>query len=369
MMYAFVFGKNWKLSLAEILAYFKTKEIAWDFVDLTRDCLVLGAELDAEKVIEDLGGTLKIAEITKSFDFNKIGEQDFGDDAVRPLSFYGESEMLPAVKKVFRKMPYPGAYSNTDLLKKRITENILIFGLKTCYFGPTVTVSNPFDYMRRDDRRPVLRPLLAISPSRARILVNLSQAKKSVLDPFCGIGTIGQEAALLGVPEVYLSDIDKKIIEGCKKNMDWTKKTYKTFSKVSIKPCDAKQVGSCYRNIEAIATEPDLGPMLNEPIGMSDAEKIINYLSVLYGNFFLSAQNCLAKGGRVAIVLPCLQSKKRRVFTQKRFPGFRAIDMLRAIPEEYKDFLGIKTWTVLDEEREPGKKRITIREFCVFEKT
>lgn len=360
MKLAFVFGKNWRLSLAEILAYFETEAVHFDFVDLTENALVMDANVDPAAAISDLGGTLKIVEIEKEFDFTALQEQKLDLDI--NISFYGDKKLLPRVRKVFNRLPRGGIIASVDLIKKRIDEHALVFGLKTCYFGKTIAVSNPFDFQHRDIGRPVQRPELSISPSRARILVNLSKARTNLLDPFCGVGTIGQEALLRGVKTVYLSDIDKNCVAATQKNMRWLgKKT------AIVQRCDARKLQERYAGISAIATEPELGPKLRRRPSKSDAEKIVKYLAPLYIEFFKSAAHVLKKGSRVAIVLPCINSVRGKVFMKKYFPRFQLIDPFSSVPAQFREYLGIKRRTVLDEEREIGKERIIGREFCVYE--
>jgi len=362
-MLAFVFGKNWALSLAELLSYFEKDGVKWTFVDLTKKALIVEAEL-LPATIEELGGTLKMVQIDKWFEFSDLTKQDFGEYVDWPISFYASHELFKGVKKIFKRFPKDGVLSPADLIKKKQREVCLIFGLKTCYFGETVAVSDPYDFKKRDVGRPVQRPELSISPSRARILVNLSQAKESLLDPFCGIGTIGQEALLAGVPNISLSDIDKKAVEWTKRNMDWAKKTFKRKASVAARTGDARNLDG---HFEAIATEPDLGPKLQYRINKSDAEQIIGYLTDLYRAFFWSAHRVLKPGGRIAIVLPCINSKTGKVFVNKRFDGFRLVHPFEKIPKDYRDYLKTRA-TILDEEREEGKTRVVVREFCVYRK-
>ena len=98
MKLAFVFGKNWQLSLAEILAWLEREQTKWQFIDLTKKALILSAELDARRVIKQLGGTLKIVRVEKEFDFKEIDKQDFAEYAGWPVSIYGSHLLLKDVK-------------------------------------------------------------------------------------------------------------------------------------------------------------------------------------------------------------------------------------------------------------------------------
>jgi tRNA G10 N-methylase Trm11 len=362
-MFAFVFGKNWMLSLAELLSYFEREGIRWSFVDLSKKALVIDGEIWPE-MIKDLGGTLKIVQIDKWFDFIDLNKQDFGDYVDWPISVYGSHLLFKDVKKIFKRFPKDGVLSPLELLKKRKSEVCLIFGMKTCYFGETIAVSNPYEFKKRDVSRPVQRPELSISPSRARILVNLSQARESIMDPFCGIGTIGQEALLSGIGKIYLSDIDKKAVAATKTNLDWAKRAFKKKASVVVETKDARKLSG---SVEAIATEPDLGPKLKYRIKEADAKQIVEYLTALYRAFFKSAHEVLPVNGRVAIVLPCINSTSGKVFVNKRYDGFEMVDLFEKIPQIYREYLKMRS-TILDEEREEGKARVVVREFCVYRK-
>jgi len=360
-MFAFIFGKNWMLSLAEILSYFERDGVKWSFVDLSKKALIINGEIMPE-TINELGGTLKIVRIDKWFDFVDLGKQDFGDYIDWPISFYASHELFKGVKKIFSRFPKDGVNSHTWLIKKRRSEVCMVFGMKTCYFGETIAISDPYDFKKRDSSRPAQRPELSIAPSRARILVNLSQARDSIMDPFCGIGTIGQEALLIDVPKIFLSDIDKTAVEMTKRNMEWARKTFKKRGSVTIETRDARSLSG---HVEAIATEPELGPKLQYRINKPDAEQIVRYLTDLYRSFFRSAHTVVQN--RIAIVLPCINSKTGKVFMNKRFDGYRPVDLFAGIPEHYRRYLKIRKY-VLDEEREEGKTRVVVREFCVYRK-
>ncbi len=85
-----------------------------------------------------------------------------------------------------------------------------------------------------EDRKVQYRPFfspISLHPRIARALVNLSQIRKGeiLLDPFCGTGGILLEAGLIG-GRIVGSDIDKKMVDGCKRMLEhYGIKGYKLF--------------------------------------------------------------------------------------------------------------------------------------------
>ena len=60
----FISGKNWILSLAELTSYFKARTIDFKIDYFSTEFFTLTFEKDLNpKVIDDLGGTIKIAAI------------------------------------------------------------------------------------------------------------------------------------------------------------------------------------------------------------------------------------------------------------------------------------------------------------------
>lgn len=103
---------------------------------------------------------------------------------------------------------------------------------------------------RRGHLRPFLSPV-TLHPKIARALVNLSAVKTSetLLDPFCGTGGILLEAGFLGI-NVIGSDIEKKMIEGCQKNLDYYHlKSYKLFN------ADIGDIPHYVPSVDAVVTD------------------------------------------------------------------------------------------------------------------
>ncbi|MEK7122635.1 MAG: methyltransferase domain-containing protein, partial [Patescibacteria group bacterium] len=178
---------------------------------------------------------------------------------------------------------------------------ILIDGDSTT-LGITEAVQDFEAYSRRDYHRPHRDMKTGLLPPKiARIMVNLAGVKKdSVLaDPFCGLGTILQEALLLGHTRVIGGDIDEKNVRAAQENVAWL-----NAGPAEIKQCDARKLVSCFQehSIDAIVTEPTLGRPLNA--GQTISRKEIAILCDLYIDSFRSFRDVLKPGGFVVIVFP-----------------------------------------------------------------
>lgn len=78
-------------------------------------------------------------------------------------------------------------------------------------------------YSSRDQNRPKRDAKVGMLPPKlAQIIINLTAptANATVLDPFCGTGVILQEALLMGY-EVYGTDIEERMIEYSRANLEW----------------------------------------------------------------------------------------------------------------------------------------------------
>ena len=93
--------------------------------------------------------------------------------------------------------------------------NLILWGLRDGKFTGTYNGISPTD-------RPFFKPV-TLDPRLARLMVSLSFSggpPSMIVDPFCGTGGIAIEASLLGL-EVLASDLDSRMVEGTKSNLDW----------------------------------------------------------------------------------------------------------------------------------------------------
>jgi tRNA G10 N-methylase Trm11 len=134
-----------------------------------------------------------------------------------------------------------------------------------------------------------------------------------LLDPFCVVGTLIQEAALMKM-DVIGVDKDSWCVKAARANLDWLKKEY---------PLQLEQMASTVllgdarnltnqieiNSIDAIATEPTLGPALHHIPTMSRAKRIVEDLKSLYYDFLEEAHKVLKYNGHLVIVSPCVRTR------------------------------------------------------------
>src|SRR3989344_358663 len=295
--YIFVLGRNPELSVLELKSYLEARNIAYDLLEATKEILLLQLpNLDFRKMIKDLGGIVKIGEVGfKNFyegDKNKI--------------LYGVNRYSSNLKINFNEIfkaegikAYLKAKENINPSKSvKLDVEFLIYKNNV---AKVVAVFNPKEYKERD-KRPYLDSLRVSSIRLSKILINLSWAKEGdlLLDPFCGVGTILQEALLMGIKVIGV-DKDKIIIDKCKENLRWLNK-----NGWEVINADSRYLSKYIKSVDNVATEPYLGPFLNSPPNNEEAKRIIKLLEELYSPLFNELYKIVK--GKVSIVIPWFRS-------------------------------------------------------------
>ncbi len=119
---------------------------------------------------------------------------------------------------------------------------------KRCYVCELLHVVDKKQFLeRRPDKRPFFMPSVVL-PKFARALVNLSGARRNLLDPMCGTGSILIEAGLMNIYAVGM-DIYRKIAAGCAENLRF----YGVEADVLVG--DARNMPISDESVEAIVTD------------------------------------------------------------------------------------------------------------------
>jgi tRNA G10 N-methylase Trm11 len=382
----FIPGKNPNLSLAELASWLDSRGSGFRIAE-TGDGFIL-AEAEKAPQADDLGGMIKVCRHLGSFDkgFLKEPENMFSRLDGLPsgkkfgLSIYPDSgenntlsnAMALSLKEIMggKFMPVPkgrSSLTHVEVIKQKLDEVVVCMGPVKIHVAGTLSVHNPFEFQKRDVQRPSQRPMYSIPPRLAKIMINLSRTKESrnLLDPFCGIGGILQEAAIMGL-EPRGIDIDGKCIPQAIRNLMWISKEYRIpipNPEKKIRQGDATKLSSLFRpeSIDLIVTEPNLGPALKISPDRNRAERILRGLRPLYEKSLKEFSLVLKPKGRVCMVFP-------------RFEFGRHFSHLEA--EKLAGKAGLKSVNVLEEHGLPGKfpyidkeeRHRTIREIWAFGK-
>ncbi len=362
------------LSLAELTEYFKARKIAFEIQFFSGEFFAVSFEKDFDaSAIADLGGTIKIAEVKNNFPTETVKEAFikknkqaktqiteslaasglvdgmakstekvlFGvsvyctESTLRSLSGVIQRFVGSAVKDELaglgKKANFMGfgsdrklaQLSHVEVLKKNLVENqaevLFCIGRTDTWVATTVAVHNPFEFQKRDIYKPNQRKIFGMPPRLARMMVNLSACKsgKVLLDPFCGVGTILQEA-LLEKAMVVGMDVNRWCVKAATENLEWLVREYGLEGadfRVLQGDVDklVEKIGQ--EAVDCIVCEPDLGPALRQVPTGPYAEKIIQKLEPLYFGFVEQAYMALKPGGRLVLVTPYIKTRAKQSIT------------------------------------------------------
>ena len=151
------------------------------------------------------------------------------------------------------------------------------------------------DRSQYERRKPQFRPFfspISLHPRLARALVNLTQIREGekLLDPFCGTGGFLVEGGLIGA-KVFGSDIQEKMVDGCKKNLNhYGIKDYEI---------ECKDVGGInFSSMDGVVTDFPYGR----------ASKSVGERHLLFNKAFQSIRHSMKDGGISVTGLPDRES-------------------------------------------------------------
>jgi tRNA G10 N-methylase Trm11 len=319
--YFFILGRNAMLSKAELFSFLETREIKFKEEFFQTNILVLEFEKEIEINIQNFGGLLKLGKISfegsyeqlekfleknefierDKFTYSILGDgeegifiQKFKDEKKRGIIRHGKKSMKTEEGEL---IPLPNA--EVEIFFQETEKKI--------YLGLVEQDYSYKDIKKRDMDKPVRRQALAISPRLAKILINLSQAKSQelLLDPFCGVGGILQEALIQNI-KVYGTDIDKLAIENCRRNLKWLEEQYKLKLSYQIFNLDAKKIPN--QQFNAIATEPSLGELVKEKLPENEAKKFIERFENLIIPILQRIKQVKKPDAKIAITFPIIKN-------------------------------------------------------------
>jgi len=376
MKYFFILGQNPTLSSAEITAVLEQLKLKFSFLGLSNDVLLLETEksLNIQELMPRLGGTAKAGFVANEFleiaaedilkFFKNIAEKKiyFGfsfyklDEAIAAREFKKERDkMRPLAMDVKKRLKETGylvrwvTSKENNLSSVVVKKNKLLAqeGAEFVFFltstgkillGKTLAVQEFEELSFRDYGRPIRSMKVGLMPPKlAKAMINLAKVGQTavILDPFCGFGTILEEATLWGYENLIGSDISRDVLEGTKQNLEWLAKTYNLqLTTYNLFQSDVRKISKKLPvySVDAIVTEPYLGPPLqgNEPV--EKINQIIKELSSLYLDAFREFKKILKPKGRVAILFPIFHTLSADLFLpileEIKKIGFEITDLL-----------------------------------------
>ena len=411
------------MSVAEISQVLKED---FQVVELSVRALIIESqkELNAEQLQRRLGGTIKIGQIISRINTNfntndtnlireisdelvKIGEvakrvyfgfslyslashevfkqyqpqvKSLAMETKKALKSFGLSsrwvssndEVLSSVVVQKNKLLTQGAEFCFLIGSEKINSHTKNFGVGI-YLAKTLSCQEVEEYSYYDFGRPARSIKQGMLPPKlAKIMINLAQAPQTgiILDPFCGVGTVLQEAIKMGYRNLIGTDIDEGAIKRTITNINWLSDQQKiNFSDFNLKifPADVRTLSKLLNPdlVDAIVTEPYLGP-IDRIKDSRQISKIISELSELYLAAFRELKQVLKKDGRLVIVFPVFREGAKLhylpIIDEIRKHGWQVINPM---PPELQKNPAIKI-TIRDSIIYSRPDQMVLREIFIF---
>ncbi|MEK6945506.1 MAG: DNA methyltransferase [Nanoarchaeota archaeon] len=323
MQYLFILGRNPELSKEEVFCYLKKEGFKVLKSEDLESAIFIDIDKELEtKTIDKLGGIIGIGKV-----LCKVNVKELETKAI----YYGtENKIIYTLWNFAKNNSYNKV---SDYLKKRFKEEKLKASEKPLtgylelqdgehvkissglideeyfvtddHFGKIIEKSDYKNLEERDMKKPERRESLAISPRLAKIMINLSMIKKdeTLLDPFCGIGVILQEALLQGIKVIGV-DKDERAISGARKNLEWIKSNKENYKLIND---DSSRIGQA--KAQAIVTEPELGEKMKSVPSTEQINNIINAYSKLMFRVLSNLKNKVS--GRIVFTAPLIKDHRR----------------------------------------------------------
>lgn len=340
--YIFILGNHPDLSIAEIASYFAYNNYKLSKISIASNILLVNtnADLEKNKIIDHLGGTIKITKILATQNdinshilFNYLPKDKskikFG---ISCYNFTIKNRKILILNKELKKLAKNSGINlnfilpkdNTYLSSAQIFQKIIKSGFeiniinheKKYIYAQTIAVQNISLNTLLDYGIPKPNPKEGMLPPKlARIMVNLALNKNinnnfTIYDPFCGSGRIVMESLLKNI-FIFASDINPDAIKATLTNCRWIIDNF-NLNKSLLKNIFVADATKSIKinNIDAIVSEPSLGPSYknspNEKIIIQELQK----LSKLYLNTFENFKKVIKPNGKIICVFPIINNKK-----------------------------------------------------------
>jgi tRNA G10 N-methylase Trm11 len=366
-MIYFVLGSHPTLSAAEITKVYK-EPLQTKFA--SEEVLILKNQTrDPRELQNALGGTTQIGETIGGFDtYSKeelaeflasyiqtqaetekiqyglsvydAGNQKLADDMREHLDALGmeiKNNLREAGKSVryvsSKKTALSSVIIKTNNLLHAGGAYALIATPDGIQIGQARTVQAFKRWSDRDYGRPARDPESGMLPPKlASMMVNLTGGDPqtdTLLDPFCGSGTVLMEALLRKYKKLIGNDLEETAIADSLENLTWLQEEYApemsfeisqnmsdTDATVRLTQGKAEVLNEVlpHESVDRVATEPYLGPPQSGGETQEDIENITEELKVLYSESMKALYKVMKPGATAAVSFPAFVRNDSIVF-------------------------------------------------------
>lgn len=246
----------------------------------------LGKRHAVQKTLQDLARLLK----------NLLREQEVSTRFVLPTGEGGFSLNGAQVEK-------------NELMQKGGEFVIHLSPDQGIILGVTHWIQPYEEYSQRDYGRPQRDARSGMLPPKlSRMLINLARTEEthSLLDPFCGSGSLIMEAALMGMQATGV-DLSGKAVHDTKENWRWFREHAGNLAgTLQVMEGDARQLHKYLEplSFDACVTEPYMGPPLKKPLRRNEFDQNAKELSELYLRALGEIRTVVKPGARVVFIVP-----------------------------------------------------------------
>ena len=336
-----ILGRQPSISLAELESIYGSESIS----PLGESSAII--DLPYSKIkLDNLGGCIKLCEILTTIpktDWKNIshhlsillpdlinnlpeGKIKLGisvyDLNISPRTISSEAlklkKLIQNLNRTVRVIPNSQPALNTaQVIFNKLTaepgiELIITGDANQVVIAKTKNVQNINSYASRDQKRPKRDARVGMLPPKlAQTIINLASQdySQSILDPFCGTGVILQEALLMS-HDVYGTDIEERMVEYSKINLDWL---YEQASYDLSRQTYLLETGDAcnliWQDFDCIASETYLGrPFSSEP-NPDQLKTIINSVNVIHKKFLQNVARQTKPGFKMCIAIPAWFTK------------------------------------------------------------
>jgi tRNA G10 N-methylase Trm11 len=224
-------------------------------------------------------------------------EQDLGSRFVLPMPD-SEHSVLSGAQVVKNKLLSGGI---EIVLFFTLEEGVLV-GVTRWIQGYEAFSQRDYGRPKRDAKSGMLPPKLA------KMLINLAVTpnSKSLLDPFCGSGSVLSEAALMGLHATGF-DLSDKAVKDSNANWRWFQENVPNCTGTfRVAVGDARMLHTLCEPLyfDCCVTEPYMGPPQSKPVPRGKFTALMKELKDLYIRALGEIRTVVKPGSRVVFIVP-----------------------------------------------------------------